>query len=35
LGLMLARFRKLSALVLDFLEQAHVLNRNHRLVGEG
>ena len=32
---MLARFGELAALVLDFVEQAHVLDRDHRLVGEG
>ena len=32
---MLARLRKLPALVLDFVEQPHVLDRDHRLVGEG
>ena len=32
---MLARLRELAALVLDFVEQADVLDRDHRLVGEG
>ena len=32
---MLARLRELAALVLDFVEQPHVLDRDHRLVGEG
>ena len=32
---MLARQFELTALVLDFVEQPHVLNRDHRLVGEG
>jgi hypothetical protein len=31
----LARHFKLAALVLDFVEQPHVLDGNHRLVGEG
>ena len=35
LRLVLARFRELAALVLDFVEQPHVLDRDHRLVGEG
>ena len=35
LRLVLARLRKLAALVLDFVEQPHVLDRDHRLVGEG
>src|SRR6516162_2396942 len=35
LRLMLACLFKLPALVLDFVEQAHVLNRNHSLVYEG
>jgi hypothetical protein len=30
-----ARIRQLSALVLNFIEQSHVLDRDHRLVGEG
>src|SRR6516165_7125945 len=34
LRLVLARQLKLPALVLDFVEQPHVLNGNHRLVGE-
>src|SRR5690348_1496195 len=34
LRLVLARFFKLSALVLDFVEQAHVLNRDHGLIGK-
>ena len=35
LRLVLARLGELAALVLDFVEQAHVLDRDHRLVGEG
>ena len=35
LRLVLARFCKLPALVMDFVEQPHVLDRDHRLVGEG
>src|SRR5262249_34934656 len=35
LRLMLARQLELPVLVLDFVEQAHVLDRDHRLVGEG
>ena len=35
LRLVLARLRELAALVLDFVEQPHVLDRDHRLVGEG
>ena len=35
LRFVLARLRELAALVLDFVEQAHVLDRDHRLVGEG
>ena len=35
LRLALARLRQLLALVLDFVEQPHVLDRDHRLVGEG
>ena len=35
LRLVLARLRELAALVLDFVEQAHVLDGDHRLVGEG
>ena len=35
LRLVLARLRELPALVLDFVEQPHVLDRDHRLVGEG
>ena len=35
LRLVLARLGKLPALVLDFVEQPHVLDRDHRLVGEG
>ena len=34
LRLVLARFRQLTVLVLDFVEQPHVLDRDHRLVGE-
>ena len=30
----LARLGKLAVLVLDFVEQAHVLDRDHRLIGE-
>ena len=32
---MLARLGELAALVLDLVEQPHVLDRDHRLVGEG
>ena len=35
LRLVLARLGKLAALVLDFVEQPNVLDRDHRLVGEG
>jgi len=35
LGFVLARLRQLPALILDFVEQPHVLNRDHGLVGEG
>ena len=35
LRLVLARLGELAALVLDFVEQPHVLDRDHRLVGEG
>ena len=35
LRLVLARICELAALVLDFVEQPHVLDRDHRLVGEG
>ena len=35
LRLALARLRQLPALVLDFVEQPHVLDRDHRLVDEG
>ena len=35
LRLVLARLRELPALVLDFVEQPHVLDSDHRLVGEG
>src|SRR5262249_8198357 len=35
LRLVLARLGKLTALVLDFIEQPHVLDRDHSLVGEG
>jgi len=35
LRLALARLRQLPVLVLDFIEQAHVLDRDHGLVGEG
>ena len=35
LRLVLAGLRKLAALVLDFVEQPHVLDRDHRLVGKG
>ena len=31
----MARFGELTVLVLDFVEQPHVFDRNHRLVGEG
>ena len=34
LRLVLARLGELAALVLDFVEQPHVLDRDHRLVGE-
>jgi hypothetical protein len=34
LRLVLARLSKLLALVLDFIEQTHVLDCDHRLVGE-
>jgi hypothetical protein len=34
LRLVLARFFKLSALVLDFVKQSNILDRYHRLVGE-
>jgi hypothetical protein len=29
------RVRQLPALVLDFIEQAHIFDRDHRLVGKG
>ena len=35
LGLVLARFGELTALILDFVEQPHVLDRDRGLVGEG
>ena len=35
LRLVLARHCKLTVLVLDFVEQPHVLDRDRRLVGEG
>src|SRR4030095_16635530 len=35
LRLALARLRQLPALVLDFIEQSHVLDGDHRLIGEG
>ena len=35
LRLVLARLGELAALVLDLVEQPHVLDRDHRLVGEG
>jgi hypothetical protein len=35
LGLVLACFCKLAALVLDFIEQPHILDCDCRLVGEG
>ena len=35
LRLVLARLRELAALVLDFVEQANILDRNGGLVGEG
>ena len=35
LRLVLARFLELAALVLDFLEQPHILDGDHGLVGEG
>ena len=34
LRLALARLRQLPALVLDFVEQPYILDRDHRLVGE-
>ncbi len=34
LGLALARLRQLAALVLDFIEQPHVLDRDRRLVSK-
>ena len=35
LRLVLARLGELTALILDFIEQPHVLERNNRLVGKG
>jgi hypothetical protein len=35
LRLVLARLGKLPALVLDFIEQAHILDGDHGLVGKG
>src|SRR5262249_39228336 len=35
LRLTLARLRQLAAFVLDFVEQPHVLDRDHRLVSKG
>ena len=35
LRLVLARLFKLPALVLDFVEQPHIFDCNHRLVSEG
>ena len=35
LRLVLARQCELAVLVLDFVEQPHVLDRDHRLIGEG
>ena len=35
LRLVLARLRELPVLVLNFVEQTHVFNGDHRLVGEG
>ena len=35
LRLVLARDFELTALVLDFVEQPHVLDGDHRLIGEG
>jgi hypothetical protein len=35
LRLVLARLRQLPVLILDFVEQPHVLDRDRRLVGEG
>src|SRR5262249_15943492 len=35
LRLVLVRLCELATLVLDFVEQPHVLDRDHRLVGEG
>src|SRR6516225_8111055 len=34
LGLMLARLRELAALVLDFVEQPHIFDCDHGLVGK-
>ena len=34
-GLLLQRFRQLARARLHLVEQAHVLDRDHRLVGEG
>src|SRR5258708_11923281 len=34
LGLALARLRQLTAFILDFVEQPHVLDGDRRLVGE-
>src|SRR5262249_62372029 len=35
LRFVLARLRKLPVLVLDFVEQPHILDRDHRLVSKG
>src|SRR5438034_11131908 len=35
LRLVLARQSKLAILVLDLVEQTHVVDRNHRLIGKG
>src|SRR5262249_18795231 len=35
LRLVLARLRELSVLVLDFVEQPHILDRDHGLIGKG
>jgi hypothetical protein len=34
LRLVLARFRELAALFLNLIEQPHVLNGDHRLIGK-
>src|SRR5262249_62211025 len=35
LRLVLARLRELPVLILDFVEQPHILNRDHSLIGKG